>query len=232
MSLPGLSCGSLSLADLSRPARSAARTDPQPVALAAAEAVAATGPALPDFALNVGHLTFDLCQSFNPLSPSCVLDYRVEPGRDGLVVVSVTMPQAFLRGYVVLLQSLTGFFRAVDVRASAERARVRAAEPERAAEAHRQREAFSVMACACFDAAIAEGLPQNEAIKAANARLKARKHPWATYAVVLQTLREAGRLKSARRKPRASPSTTTGPAGAKGDSHSPRPVLDGGGVAE
>lgn len=54
---------------------------------------------------------------------------------------------------------------------------------------------FRAAVCALFDGFIAAGLDEKEATRRTNSALKERKHPWATYDVVLKVLRDEGRFR-------------------------------------
>jgi hypothetical protein len=59
---------------------------------------------------------------------------------------------------------------------------------------------FSAQVCALFDGFRSQGLDAREAVKRSNFALKEKKHPWATYEVVADVLRKAGRFRKDRRK--------------------------------
>jgi hypothetical protein len=65
--------------------------------------------------------------------------------------------------------------------------------------ARRQAE-FSDKVCALFDDFRSQGHDVRESAKRTNFALKAKKHPWATYEVVADILRQAGRFRKDRRK--------------------------------
>ena len=65
--------------------------------------------------------------------------------------------------------------------------------------AKRQAE-FSAEVCALFDGFKAQGHDARESAKRTNFALKAKKHPWATYEVIADVLRQAGRFRKDRRK--------------------------------
>jgi hypothetical protein len=65
--------------------------------------------------------------------------------------------------------------------------------------AKRQAE-FSVEVCALFDGFRGQGHDARESAKRTNFALKAKKHPWATYEVVADVLRQAGRFRKDRRR--------------------------------
>jgi hypothetical protein len=59
---------------------------------------------------------------------------------------------------------------------------------------------FSAQVCALFDGFRSQGHDARESAKRTNFALKAKKHPWATYEVVADILRQAGRFRKDRRK--------------------------------
>lgn len=59
----------------------------------------------------------------------------------------------------------------------------------------RRQDEFSLQVCAIFDEFRTQGLDAKEAAKRTNFKLKDHKHPWATYEVIADILRKAGRFR-------------------------------------
>jgi hypothetical protein len=59
----------------------------------------------------------------------------------------------------------------------------------------RRQDEFSSQVCVIFDEFRAQGLDAKEAAKRTNFRLKDHKHPWATYEVIADILRKAGKFR-------------------------------------
>ncbi|MGE4579411.1 MAG: hypothetical protein AB7F21_07715 [Desulfuromonadales bacterium] len=147
------------------------------------------------FPVNVRRLVGDIAQTFNPLGRDFALDYHVSKAQNGLVVVSVALPEGMTRAYMTLLESLTGFVRVIDNKAQGSFREVRVQSPSAISEAKRLQEAFTADICHRFDVLIGAGVPRNDAIKCVNDALKAEKHPWAGYDLVRSTLSAAGKLR-------------------------------------
>lgn len=76
---------------------------------------------------------------------------------------------------------------------------VRAGVPGADLIARRQSE-FSAQVFALFDDFRSQGHDARESAKRTNFALKAKKHPWATYEVIADILRQSGRFRKGRRK--------------------------------
>jgi len=126
------------------------------------------------FPVNVGRLVGDIAQTFNPLGRDFALDYHVSRAHDGYVVVSVALPEGMTRAYMTLLESLTGFFRVIDLKAQTSFREVRVQDPVGIAEAKQLQEDFADEIIRCFDVLIGAGVPLRSH-KALQCRSESRK---------------------------------------------------------
>ena len=170
-------------------------------------AIADTGPAAP-FSVDVRRLVGDISQTFNPLAGGFALDLRVSPARDGYVCVSVALPEGMTRAFVALLDSLHGLVRVVDNKSRASFAQARAVDLGEIEKTRQFSDSYKAEVCRVFDALTARGVDRREAVKLTNRAMKDAGHPWATFDLVQDTLRAAGRFRSARSgRPRGEPPT-------------------------
>jgi len=151
---------------------------------------------LPD----IGRVLCDLNSSFNPLHRDFLLDFHVAGARDGFVCLSIVLPEGMTKVFVSMLESMTGFFRFIDIKSRAAESVARIHEPERVQSTLKAQAEFSESVCALYDTLICEGIPSTEAIKRTNLTLKAKGEVWATYATVTEVLRKAGRLRKPKSK--------------------------------
>lgn len=152
--------------------------------------------ALPSF--DVGKLILNLNSAFNPLHHDCLVDYHIARVGNGYVHLTFALPEGMTRVFITLLESLSGLFRIIDTKTRSVKAQGREidlAERERVETAQTD---FVDQACSLYDKFIEDRHPMNDAVKLTNSALKAMNHPWATYEVVLNTLRKAGKLRKLR----------------------------------
>lgn len=150
-------------------------------------------PALPSFDLD--RVTHDLATSFNPLHSDCCLSYQVIDSRDGYHLVTLALPDGMSRAFVTFLESMTTVFRSISIKEKASLAHVRTVSPAAIAERDKLHGEFVQRVCSLFDGFISQGCSVNEAVKKANASLKAESHPWASYETVLSVLRKERRFR-------------------------------------
>lgn len=115
--------------------------------------------------------------------------------KDGIVELSMSMPEGLLKSYVTLLESLQGLFKFMVVKTKYARASVKAVDPVQIANNKAFKDSYNKEVLKAYDGFIKAGHPINKAISLSNSALKAQQHPWATYDQVFQTLRQNGRLK-------------------------------------
>jgi len=117
----------------------------------------------------------------------------VRPGDDGLVSVTVQLPHELVTEYCRFIDSLAGFFKAVDSKSYL----VNLSKPEtlqkRKELAGSVRSAFRVRIVLMFDDYTSSGLTRQEAIKRVSADLRAEDHPWSADYLVRSELIAAGR---------------------------------------
>jgi hypothetical protein len=160
-----------------------------------------SSPALSaSFRSDVEKAIFSLNRAFDPLSKDCLLDFHVSGVRNGYVYLSFALPEGMTNAFVSLLQSLHGFFRFADHKARIASIEHKVVDPSEVQARRDHQEAFRSKVCGSFDEFRDQGLDAKEAIKRTNSALKEAGHPWASYAVVSEVLRAAGRLRKRRGK--------------------------------
>lgn len=147
------------------------------------------------YSVDIERVLFDANSLFNPLHKDFILDYHVSTVKDGYVYLSLAMPEGMTRVFVSLLESLTGFFRCINVKAMSKAAQVKCLDPAEILARKERQDDFQSACCSVFDDLISQGVSVKDAIKRTNSTLKAQGNPWATYEVVSSVLRSAKRLR-------------------------------------
>ncbi len=152
----------------------------------------------PSFRVDVEKAIFSLNRAFDPLHKDCLLDFHVSGARNGYVYLSLALPEGMTTAFVSLLQSLHGFFRFADLKARVATIERKVVDPGEIQGRRDLQNKFRDDVCRIFDEFRAQGLDPKEATKRTNSALKASGNPWATYAVVSEVLRGAGRFRQRR----------------------------------
>jgi hypothetical protein len=151
------------------------------------------------FEVDLDRMLLDENQPFNPLYRNQEIDIQVVDARDGYAQLSVVLPIEMTRYFANLLDSTAGLFRASAHKAKIKQASSEPLDPLKLEQDRIYRQAFSDQVCSLFDGFIAQGLTRNEAISRTNSSLKEQKHPWASYDIVVNTLRHNRRFRKGRK---------------------------------
>jgi hypothetical protein len=146
-------------------------------------------------------LAGEFARTFDPLTPGSSMEFQVSEMREGFVCVSIVLPAAMTRAFVHLMGSLHSLVRIIDWKARHRVSEVRATDSAELEQQRRSAENFKSACCRLFDEFTAQGMDRKKAISATNKALKADGNPWASYHLVEDVLRSAGRL---RKKPSSS----------------------------
>ena len=144
---------------------------------------------------NIDSLLCNLTSAFNPLHRDCLLDYQVKAINSGEVCMSVILPNEMLLSFSTLLESMGGFFRAVNNRARSVVAEQRLYDLDQIQAQQAANSGFRNEVCTLFDDFIHQGLTRNEAIKRVNSTLKGQNSPWASWDIITSVLRSEGRFR-------------------------------------
>lgn len=147
------------------------------------------------FSADIDGLLCNVNSAFNPLHKDCLLDFHVSGARDGYVFLSIALPEGMTRAFTSMLESLSGFFRCIDIKARSAVAQGKVHDPARRAQVEQSQAEFRETVCTIFDSMVAAGLEIKEAVRRTNLTLKEQKHPWATHDIVSQVLRSTGRFR-------------------------------------
>jgi len=150
------------------------------------------------FPLDLDRVAYDVHRTFNPLHQDFALDYHVSEVRDGYVFLQLALPLGMTRAFVSFLESMTGFFRCIDNKAKSAASIEKAHSPEELERVKRLQEDFKNEVLYLYDGFITQCIDSKEAVKRTNHALKLKKHPWATYELVLGVVRASGRLRTKR----------------------------------
>jgi len=150
------------------------------------------------FPVDLDRVAYEVHRVFNPLHQDFALDYHVAEVRDGYVFLQLALPVGMTKAFVSFLESMAGFFRCLDIKAKTASAVEKAHSPEEVGRVNRLQDDFKKKVLDLYDGFITQCIDSKEAVKRANHALKAEKHPWATYEVVLGVVRAAGRLRRKR----------------------------------
>ncbi|MFQ5735456.1 MAG: hypothetical protein ACE5GY_01165 [Thermodesulfobacteriota bacterium] len=114
---------------------------------------------------------------------------------NGMVEVSLTIPEGLLKSFTQLLGTLEGFFTHVSWKTHVAKENARAYCAEEIEKRKRFTEDFTSEVLNIFDGLIKDGLPVKKAISATNRAMKEREHPYACYDLVYRELQKAGRFR-------------------------------------
>ncbi len=148
------------------------------------------------FPLDMGRILVDLNTSFNPLHPEFMLDYHVSEAREGYVYLSIALPEGMTKAFMTFLESMCGFFHFIDIKARSAVAVDKAVNHADLAERQKAQDLFRLQVCDLFDSFTSQGIDTKSAVRLTNASLKAKNHPWASHAVILDVLRSAGKFRT------------------------------------
>lgn len=151
--------------------------------------------------VDIDRVLGDLHSSFNPLHKDFLLDFHVSGARDGFVFLTIALPEGMTRVFVSMLESMSGFFRFIDIKARAAVGQSKAHDPALKLQAEKNQVEFRNEVLSLFDGFIGQGLEPKEAVKRTNSALKARNNPWATHEVVQGVVRASGRFRTKRGRP-------------------------------
>lgn len=153
----------------------------------------------PSLSFDIRRVLCDLNSDFNPLHKDFLLQYQVSGVRDGLVLVTIALPEGMTKVFVDMLQNLAGFFRFIDIKARAASASARATASLVDLTDLKRREDlqkdFRKEVCDLYDGFITQGYDRKQAVKLSNSSLKAKNHPWATHDTISTVLRSSGRFR-------------------------------------
>lgn len=157
---------------------------------------------LPDF--DITALVYQVNSTFNPLAAGSGIDCRVSQVKDGLTFYELALPSELSRFFVAFLESMTGFFRVLNVKEqhalATDLARFKAIDPQAIAERDAFKADYVARVCTTFEELTGQGQEINEAIKGALRALKSVSHPWAIYDQVKSCLRSEGLLRGKNRR--------------------------------
>ena len=154
---------------------------------------------LAPFPLDARRLVGDLSRAFNPMGRESLVDVEVVETREGMVCLSVVVPEGMTRAFVGLLDSLSGLVRFVDHKVGISKAHSAAVDPVAVLERREAVEEHRRKVCEIFDRFAALGLDRKEAVKRTAAALRAQHDPWSAFHLVEKLLRDSGRLRRAAR---------------------------------
>jgi hypothetical protein len=163
--------------------------------LKAAGQVHRSAVGLPGLNVNMDTLLYNISSSFNPLHRDCLIDYHVKAVNPSQVCMSVVMPNEMLQSFSILMESLGGFFRVVNIKSRSSRASLKAHDLDEISDRDERIRLFRSEVCTLFEGFINQGCDKNEAIKRTNSSLKAQSNPWASWQVVENVLRSEGCLR-------------------------------------
>jgi hypothetical protein len=150
------------------------------------------------FPVDMDRVLGDLNSTFNPLHQDFMLDFHVSGAHDGYVYLSIALPEGMTRVFVSFLESMSGFFRFIDVKARSAFAQGKTVDPAEVEKRERLQTDFRQECCSLFNGIISQGQTVKDAAKNTNHALKVKNHVWATYEVVASVLRSAGRFRKVR----------------------------------
>ena len=162
------------------------------------------GRPLPDF--DIPALVYRVNSTFNPFAAGSGIDCRVNQVKDGLTFYELALPSELSRFFVAFLESMTGFFRVLNVKEqhalATDLARFKAIDPQAIAERDAFKADYIARVCTTFEDLRSQGQETNEAIKGTLRALKSVSHPWATYEQIKSCLRSEGLLRGKNRRSR------------------------------
>ena len=159
-------------------------------------------PLVPQSSLlpDIDGLLCNVNSAFNPLHKDCLLDFHVSGARDGYVFLSIALPEGMTRAFTSMLESLSGFFRCIDIKSRSAVAQNKVHDPALRDQVEQNQAEFRETVCRIFDELTGQGLEVKEAVKRTNSALKDQGHPWATHGIVSQVLRSMGRFRKLKEK--------------------------------
>jgi hypothetical protein len=138
--------------------------------------------------------------TFNGLDTPGHIDVQVAGFHQGLVQLSVVLPEELLNGFVQFFEGSFELFKAsarktryLRIQQNVHKKADDLSERERI---QKLQEDFDKKVCSIFDALRREGVGVREAIKKTNSALKAENYPHSTYELVICHLRAVGKLRN------------------------------------
>lgn len=153
-------------------------------------------PSVLPSSFNMGRVISRLNKYLNPLSEDCLIKHQVHKVQDGYAYITFALPVEMSRGFVAFLESMAGFFRIVDIKEKSVAAQSRELSLADIAERKRRYEEQEKLVCELFDGFVEQGRSVKEAVSLTNNAMKEKNHPWATYNLVSDVLRGAGRFRT------------------------------------
>lgn len=150
---------------------------------------------LTPLSIDIDNVICDMNRLFNPLHKDFMLDYQVQAYRDGYVLLTIALPEGMTKVFSSMLESMSGFFHFMNIKAKTVKASSLATEPAEIARREKLHYEFNRDTCKLFDDFISQGLSIKQAISLTNSALKEQMHPWANYDSIVRTLRSMGRLR-------------------------------------
>lgn len=146
---------------------------------------------------DISYILSDVTNIFEPTREDNLIsvdDCRYE---DGLVYVSIVLPESLLKSFMDMLESLKCFFKFISCRSKISKAYKKSiVDPEADKQRAEYASAFEASVLSIYDALINDGVSIKKAISWTNREMKKKGHPWASYNSVLDTLRSAGRFRT------------------------------------
>lgn len=142
--------------------------------------------------------------SFSPLEGAAVfnnfdspgqIDFQVSGYHQGMVHLSVVLPEELLKGFVHFFEGSYELFRASVRKSGYLKAQSKTADLEEIAKREDRLLNLDQIICSSFDAFLKSGHSGRESIKLTNETLKSAGHANLTYQIVFDRLRSLGRLK-------------------------------------
>lgn len=151
-------------------------------------------------AFDIQRLLYDTNSTFNPLHKDSLFECQSVGVCDGRVLLNVALPCEMTRFFLAFMESMTGFFRVMEIKTRSASASARSIDPVEIDARERSKREYSEMVCSVFDSFVAAGNSLNESVKLTNSTMKAKKHPWATYGLISSVLRSEGKLRKNKQK--------------------------------
>lgn len=151
--------------------------------------------AIAPFSTDIEQVILDMNRTFNPLHKDFMLEYQVQAASNGYVILSIALPEGMIRVFTSMLESMSGFFRYMHIKAKSAKASVNACQPSELQRREKLKAEYREQVFSLFDDFRMKGHTITESIKLTNSALKRVSHPWATYDIVSSTLRSSGRLR-------------------------------------
>lgn len=152
---------------------------------------------VPEF--DIQRILYDTNSTFNPLHQESLFECQPAGVLDGRVLLNIALPCDMTRFFLAFMESMTGFFRIMDLKARSAAAQADCVDPVAIAARNDSKRKYVEQVCSVFDDFIASGHSLNDAVKRTNLALKTQNHPWATYSLVSSVLRSEGKLRKNKR---------------------------------